>query len=85
MALQKRVDDISLMTSLSLSRGSNLAKIYCRGFKPLEVTVSKDGTAKYLSPPCADGLLESVVIPDGERTNHAYHLRPDAKWAAGSA
>lgn len=66
---KKRVDDISLMTSLSLKQREQLGEKYTAGgFKPLEVTVSKDGTAKYLFPSLCGWPVESVVIPDGERT-----------------
>lgn len=66
---KKRVDDISLMTSLSLKQRQDLSRQFTAGgFKPLEVTVSEDGTAKYLFPSLCGWPIESVVIPDGDRT-----------------
>ncbi len=66
---RKKVGDISLMTSLSLRQREELsARFTAGGFKPLEKILSKDGTAKYLFPALCGTPIESVIIPDEERS-----------------
>ncbi len=66
---RKKVGEISLMTSLSLSQREELSARYIAGgFKPLEKILSKDGTVKYLFPAGCGTPIETVVIPDEERS-----------------
>ena len=64
---KKRVTSIDGMTNLSLANRTKLAEAYEVGcYKPIQTTVSKDGTKKYLFE-VAGGFVESVMIPDGDR------------------
>jgi 23S rRNA (adenine2503-C2)-methyltransferase len=64
----KKVNDISSMTNLSSESREKLKQEYqVGGHVPLDITVSRDGTKKYLFPSLCGWPVESVVIPDGER------------------
>ncbi|MBO7606740.1 MAG: 23S rRNA (adenine(2503)-C(2))-methyltransferase RlmN [Paludibacteraceae bacterium] len=64
---KKRVTSIAEMTNLSLANRTKLGEVYEVGcYKPIQTTLSKDGTKKYLFE-VNGGFVESVMIPDGER------------------
>ncbi|MBR4713340.1 MAG: 23S rRNA (adenine(2503)-C(2))-methyltransferase RlmN [Paludibacteraceae bacterium] len=64
---KKRVTSISQMTNLSLANRNRLDEEYEVGcHEPIQTTVSKDGTKKYLFE-VHGGFVESVMIPDGDR------------------
>ncbi len=62
------VDDIESMTDLSKSARATLAANCTLGLSaPLKVSVSADGTKKYLFATAEGEYIESALIPDGER------------------
>lgn len=62
------VDDIESMTDLSKSARATLAANCTLGLSaPLKVSVSADGTKKYLFATTEGEYIESALIPDGER------------------
>lgn len=62
------VDDIESMTDLSKSARAALAANCTLGLSaPLKVSVSADGTKKYLFATAGGEYIESALIPDGER------------------
>ena len=62
------VDDIESMTALSKSARAALAANCTLGLSaPLKVSVSADGTKKYLFATAEGEYIESALIPDGER------------------
>ena len=62
------VDDIESMTDLSKSARAALAANCTLGLSaPLKVSVSADGTKKYLFATAEGEYIESALIPDGER------------------
>lgn len=62
------VDDIESMTDLSKSARATLASNCTLGLSaPLKVSVSADGTKKYLFATAEGEYIESALIPDGER------------------
>ena len=66
---KKQVRRVEEMTNLSKAARELLGASYqVGGFAPTQVQESKDGTRKYLFPTKEGFLIESVVIPDGDRT-----------------
>jgi len=66
---KKQAKQIEEMTNLSKAARERLSAQYeVGGFAPIKVQQSVDGTKKYLFPTPAGFLIESVVIPDDERT-----------------
>jgi 23S rRNA (adenine2503-C2)-methyltransferase len=68
---QKRVTDMAAMSNLSAKHRELLAQGYCLGlYAPANVQTSTDGTRKYLFEVSGkkQACVESVAIPDGERT-----------------
>jgi len=66
---KKRVKQIGEMTNLSKEVRERLSADYVvGGFAPEQVQESKDGTRKYLFPTKGGFFIESVMIPDDERT-----------------
>ncbi len=64
----KKVDSISQMTNLSKADRERLDLKYEVGrIVPSHVSEAKDGTKKYLYKTHQGALIESVVIPDGDR------------------
>lgn len=65
----KKVSDIGAMTNLSkIAREKLSAEYEVGGFEHSNVQSSADGTKKYLFPSfCGEGI-ESVIIPDDDRT-----------------
>lgn len=62
------IDDIESMTDLSKSARAALAANCTLGLSaPLKVSVSADGTKKYLFATAEGEYIESALIPDGER------------------
>lgn len=65
---KKKVTSIEEMTNLSIANRQKLSEAYEVGaYKPLQVAQSKDGTKKYLFE-TGGRYVESVMIPDGERS-----------------
>lgn len=68
---KKRVADIADMSNLSAKHREQLTQSYCVGlYAPVNAQASKDGTRKYLFEVSGkkQACIESVSIPDGERT-----------------
>ncbi|MTK54235.1 23S rRNA (adenine(2503)-C(2))-methyltransferase RlmN [Paludibacter sp.] len=64
----KKVTDIQQMTNLSVTKRDALSLKYEIGRKePAEVSVSQDGTKKYLFETSNGNFIESVFIPDDDR------------------
>lgn len=62
------VDDIDQMTDLSKDARQRLKEVAVLGTTPpLKVSVSVDGTKKYLFATSQGEYIESALIPDGER------------------
>lgn len=62
------VDDIDQMTDLSKGARQRLKEVAVLGTTPpLKVSVSVDGTKKYLFATSQGEYIESALIPDGER------------------
>lgn len=62
------VDDIDQMTDLSKDARQRLKEVAVLGtMPPLKVSVSVDGTKKYLFATSQGEYIESALIPDGER------------------
>lgn len=65
----KHATDIAQMTNISKQNRELLAQTYEVGsLAPLDCQRSKDGTVKYLFPVENGHFVETVFIPDGERT-----------------
>lgn len=65
----KKADSFDRMTDLSRAAREKLALRYEIGRQsPVQVQVSADGTKKYLFPCHTGGFIESVMIPDGDRS-----------------
>lgn len=65
---KKRVTDIDAMTNLSLANREKLAAAYEIGCSaPVDSSVSKDGTVKYLFRTKEEKSIETVFIPDLDR------------------
>ena len=65
---KKHASDISGMTDISLANRQKLAERYSMGLsEPLTVSVSADGTKKYLFRTAKGHFIESAYIPDGDR------------------
>lgn len=66
---KKKVSSIDYMTNISVANRDILSEKYDVGrIDPTESQISKDGTVKYLFKTNTDKLIESVMIPDDERT-----------------
>jgi 23S rRNA (adenine2503-C2)-methyltransferase len=66
---RKRVDSISGMSNISFAARSFLEKEYYIGLnKPVKTQVSEDGTKKYLFQIRLQGNIETVFIPEKERS-----------------
>lgn len=66
---KKRVTSVDEMTNISLANRTVLSDKYNVGrSNPMEFQQSADGTKKYLFKTDADKLIESVMIPDNERS-----------------
>ncbi len=64
----KRVSSVEEMTNLSKkAREAIGAEYQVGGFKPLDSSISSDGTVKYLFPSLTGTDIESVMIPDRDR------------------
>lgn len=64
----KHIDCIEKMTDLPAAARASLAAEYAAGFTPPErVSVSSDGTKKYLFRTRGGHFVESAYIPDGDR------------------
>lgn len=65
----KRITEIDAMTDLSTVARARLAENYCIGrMAPKLRTLSTDGTAKYLFEGVGNRDIESVMIPDADRS-----------------
>jgi len=65
---KKRIDSIDEMTNLSKSVREKLNEHYVLGtHKPVKVSVSTDGTKKYLFPAAGDKFIETAFIPEETR------------------
>lgn len=65
---KKKVTEIDRMTNLSAQARDALSERYeVGGFAPLEKTISRDGTKKYLFPALNETPVEAVMIPDDDR------------------
>ncbi len=65
----KRITEIDAMTDLSTVARARLAESYCIGrMAPKLRTLSTDGTAKYLFEGVGNRDIESVMIPDADRS-----------------
>ena len=65
---KKRVTEIDQMTNLSKAARERLKEGYIIGRNPFtQVTVSKDGTKKYLFPSHTGTFIEAVMIPAEDR------------------
>lgn len=66
---KKRISSIDEMTNISVANRALLAEKYDVGrYNPLEFQQSVDGTVKYLFRTENEKLIESVMIPDDNRT-----------------
>jgi 23S rRNA (adenine2503-C2)-methyltransferase len=64
----KKVTDIQQMTNLSVAKRDALSLKYEVGRKEAaEVSISQDGTKKYLFETSSGNFIESVFIPDDDR------------------
>ena len=64
----RRVRSFDEMTNISKAGRAKLAELYELGVSaPLGSISSSDGTKKYLFGVCGSSMVESVMIPDGER------------------
>ncbi|MBP7220174.1 MAG: 23S rRNA (adenine(2503)-C(2))-methyltransferase RlmN, partial [Paludibacteraceae bacterium] len=65
---KKEISDIEEMSNISAANRKKLADNYCVGIeKPVQVSVSSDGTKKYVFQVGNKHFIESVFIPDKER------------------
>ena len=65
---KKKIRTIDEMTNISISNRNILAEKYDTGHsEPVEYQTSVDGTVKYLFKTESGKLIESVMIPDGDR------------------
>ncbi|MGD9977400.1 MAG: 23S rRNA (adenine(2503)-C(2))-methyltransferase RlmN [Bacteroidales bacterium] len=65
---RKNVDGIEKMTNLSLKVREQLADKYTVGLvEPTQVSVSDDGTKKYLFPVGSNKFVEAAYIPEADR------------------
>lgn len=65
---KKRVTEIARMTNLSANARDALSEAYEVGsFSPIQKSVSKDGTKKYLFPALNNTPVEAVMIPEEDR------------------
>lgn len=65
---KKRVTEIARMTNLSANARDALSEAYeVGGFSPIQKSVSKDGTKKYLFPALNNTPVEAVMIPEEDR------------------
>ena len=65
---QRHVEEPSLMSDLSLKNRTLLAERFATVLSaPVRVSVSKDGTKKYLYKTLQGHYVEAAYIPDGER------------------
>ncbi len=65
---KKRVTEIARMTNLSANARDALSEAYeAGGFSPIQKSVSKDGTKKYLFPALNNTPVEAVMIPEEDR------------------
>lgn len=66
---RKKIDDIEDMTNLSLIARQKLAEKWCTGRRGyIDMQHSRDHTTKCLFPAIGGGMVETVYIPEGERT-----------------
>ncbi|MDR2359370.1 MAG: 23S rRNA (adenine(2503)-C(2))-methyltransferase RlmN [Prevotellaceae bacterium] len=66
---KKNITTIAEMSNLSKTAREALSKQYeAGGFAPAEVQCSQDGTKKYLFPTISGHFIETVMIPEAERT-----------------
>jgi 23S rRNA (adenine2503-C2)-methyltransferase len=66
---KKRITSIDDMTNISAANRNLLSVKYDVGRSlPVEKHISTDGTAKYLFRTQTGGYVETVIIPDGDRT-----------------
>lgn len=64
----KKIDDINLMTNISLEARERLSENYKIEKIPfIKVDISKDGTKKYLYDYGNNAFIETVMIPDNDR------------------
>ncbi len=65
---KKEISDIEEMSNISVANRKKLADNYCVGIeKPVQVSVSTDGTKKYVFQVGNKHFIESVFIPEKER------------------
>lgn len=65
---KKRITAISEMTNISIANRTKMEEKFVIGaYAPIQVSTSSDGTKKYLFEKNGK-YIESVMIPDGERT-----------------
>lgn len=65
---KKKVSSIDEMTNISLANREKLSERYDVGrSKPIHIQTSADGTVKYLFKTEKGQLIESVMIPEGDR------------------
>ncbi|MBO4907311.1 MAG: 23S rRNA (adenine(2503)-C(2))-methyltransferase RlmN [Bacteroidaceae bacterium] len=77
---QKGVDDIMLMTNLSMTAREKLAVKYEVGIShPLHSQQSTDGTIKYLFPVRGGGTVETVFIPEEDRATACVSVQVGCK------
>ncbi len=65
---KKNCKDIMQMSNISKANRDRLSEQYqVGGFSPEKVTLSLDGTKKYLFPSLCETFIESVTIPEDDR------------------
>ncbi len=79
---RKRVDSIDEMSNLSKSARELLNEKYVFGtYKPIKVSVSSDGTRKYLFDAAGDKFIETAFIPEVSRNTLCVSSQVGCKMA----
>ncbi len=79
---EKRVDEISQMTNLSLKTRARLEEIaVIEKWSPLGCQTSVDGTKKYLFPAEEGQYIESVFLPEGDRATLCISCQKGCKMS----
>jgi 23S rRNA (adenine2503-C2)-methyltransferase len=79
---KKRVDSIDEMSNLSKSARELLNAKYVFGtYKPIKVSVSSDGTRKYLFDAAEDKFIETAFIPEASRNTLCVSSQVGCKMA----
>ncbi|MFC1709135.1 23S rRNA (adenine(2503)-C(2))-methyltransferase RlmN [Candidatus Omnitrophota bacterium] len=79
---QKRIEDFSLMSNLSLELRKKMnADFYLSKFHIIKKLISKDGTRKYLFGLEDGNVIESVLIPHKDRVTICLSTQVGCKFA----